>query len=188
MILLNMEEIIIKKRDGKILGSEEINFFINGYTKGEIPDYQASALLMSIYFQGLSEKEITDLTEAMMLIMDSLAGAANLGDIGELFPDNRKCYEGISSLTLLKKVAAMCKERGYEIGNIDTVIIAQSPKLNSFKSAMAENLANVLSLPVDSINIKATTTENLGFEGRKEGIAAQAVAILLPKYEGNEDI
>lgn len=121
-------------------------------------------------------------------IMDSLAGAANLGDIGELFPDNRKCYEGISSLTLLKKVAAMCKERGYEIGNIDTVIIAQSPKLNSFKSAMAENLANVLSLPADSINIKATTTENLGFEGRKEGIAAQAVAILLPKYEGNEDI
>lgn len=70
MILLNMEEIIIKKRDGKILGSEEINFFINGYTKGEIPDYQASALLMSIYFQGLSEKEITDLTEAMMLSGD----------------------------------------------------------------------------------------------------------------------
>ena len=65
-----MEEIIIKKRDGKILGSEEINFFINGYTKGEIPDYQASALLMSIYFQGLSEKEITDLTEAMMLSGD----------------------------------------------------------------------------------------------------------------------
>lgn len=70
MILLNMEEIIIKKRDGKILGSEELNFFINGYTKGEIPDYQASALLMSIYFQGLSEKEITDLTEAMMLSGD----------------------------------------------------------------------------------------------------------------------
>lgn len=70
MILLNMEEIIIKKRDGKILGSEEINFFINGYTKGEIPDYQASALLMSVYFQGLSEKEITDLTEAMMLSGD----------------------------------------------------------------------------------------------------------------------
>lgn len=67
---MNMEEIIIKKRDGKILGSEEINFFINGYTKGEIPDYQASALLMSIYFQGLSEKEITDLTEAMMLSGD----------------------------------------------------------------------------------------------------------------------
>lgn len=65
-----MEEIIIKKRDGKILGSEELNFFINGYTKGEIPDYQASALLMSIYFQGLSEKEITDLTEAMMLSGD----------------------------------------------------------------------------------------------------------------------
>ena len=70
MILLNMEEIIIKKRDGKILGSEEINFFINGYTKEEIPDYQASALLMSIYFQGLSEKEITDLIEAMMLSGD----------------------------------------------------------------------------------------------------------------------
>ena len=67
---MNMEEIIIKKRDGKILGSEEINFFINGYTKGEIPDYQASALLMSVYFQGLSEKEITDLTEAMMLSGD----------------------------------------------------------------------------------------------------------------------
>lgn len=67
---MNMEEIIIKKRDGKILESEEINFFINGYTKGEIPDYQASALLMSIYFQGLSEKEITDLTEAMMLSGD----------------------------------------------------------------------------------------------------------------------
>ena len=67
---MNMEEIIIKKRDGKILGSEEINFFINGYTKGEIPDYQASALLMSIYFQGLSEKEITDLIEAMMLSGD----------------------------------------------------------------------------------------------------------------------
>ena len=107
MILLNMEEIIIKKRDGKILGSEEINFFINGYTKGEIPDYQASALLMSIYFQGLSEKEITDLTEAMMLSGD----VVDLSEIKGIKVDKHSTGGVGDKTTLIEIGRASCRER-----------------------------------------------------------------------------
>lgn len=113
-------------------------------------------------------------------VMDALLGAAALGDIGVHFPDTQEEYRGISSLELLRRVGAMLKERRYLIGNIDAVIIAQEPKMAPHIPQMKKNVADVLSLSEDQVNIKATTEERLGFTGRKEGIAAQAVCALRP--------
>ena len=114
-------------------------------------------------------------------IMDALLGAAALGDIGRHFPDNDQSYRGISSLVLLKKVNEILDREGYTIGNIDSVIIAQRPKLLPHIPQMIENISDVLGLDKENISIKATTTEGLGFAGREEGIAAQAVAIISKK-------
>ena len=112
-------------------------------------------------------------------IMDALLGAAALGDIGKHFPDSDEQYKGISSLLLLKEVKCILHHHGYGIHNIDATIIAQRPKMAPYIEQIRANIADVLSIDVDSINVKATTTEGLGFVGTGEGIAAQAAALLV---------
>jgi 2-C-methyl-D-erythritol 2,4-cyclodiphosphate synthase len=111
-------------------------------------------------------------------IMDALLGAAGLGTIGEHFPDTDAKYKNINSLVLLKKVSSLVKKMGCEIANIDTCIIAEKPKIVPFVKKIKAALAKTLGMTVTHINIKATTTEGMGFAGRKEGIAAQAVCLL----------
>ena len=111
-------------------------------------------------------------------IMDSILGALALGDIGKHFPDTDNKYKDISSIYLLSRVAKLMEEHGYEIGNIDATIVAQRPKLASYIEEMREKIADTLSTSIDNINIKATTTEWLGFVGREEGISAYSVCLL----------
>lgn len=111
-------------------------------------------------------------------ICDALLGAAALGDIGHHFPDTSSEFLNIDSCILLRHVVSLLNEKGYDVGNIDATVIAQAPKLAPYIQAMREKLANVMNIAVDDINIKATTTERLGFEGRKEGISAQAIALI----------
>jgi len=111
-------------------------------------------------------------------IMDALLGAAALGDIGQHFPDSDDKYKGISSLKLLGFVKDLLLENGYEIVNIDSIVVAQAPKLAPHIPEMRKNIANVLEMDVSDINVKATTTEKLGFTGRKEGISSYAVCII----------
>ncbi|MDD6488243.1 MAG: 2-C-methyl-D-erythritol 2,4-cyclodiphosphate synthase [Clostridia bacterium] len=112
-------------------------------------------------------------------IMDSLLGAAALGDIGTHFPDTDEKYKGADSLELLRHVCTLVSEKGYSVSNIDATVIAQAPKLKPFIPQMKQNIAKVMNLDTDCINIKATTEEKLGFTGRKEGIAAQCVALII---------
>ena len=111
-------------------------------------------------------------------IMDALLGAAHLGDIGRHFPDTDERYAGISSIKLLEEVRDKILQSGYVVGNIDATVIAQAPKLRPYIDQMEANVAAALQIAPDQINIKATTEEHLGFTGREEGIAAQAVASL----------
>lgn len=111
-------------------------------------------------------------------VMDALLGAAALGDIGKHFPDTDEQYRGISSLKLLAHVGSLLKEQKFEIGNIDATVIAQKPKLRPFIEQMEENVAEVLGIDKDRINIKATTEEGLGFTGEQLGISAQAICCL----------
>ena len=111
-------------------------------------------------------------------ICDALLGAAALGDIGKHFPDTDPQYKGISSLRLLAHVGELLKEHGYRIGNIDSTVVVQRPKLAPHIERMRHNIATTLGLDIDQVSVKATTTEHLGFEGRQEGISAQAVAII----------
>ncbi len=110
--------------------------------------------------------------------MDALLGAAALGDIGRHFPDSDEKYKGASSMKLLENVSDLLENKGYSIGNIDATIIAQEPKLSPFIEEMKINIAETLKISHNKVNIKATTTERLGFTGRKEGIASEAVCIL----------
>lgn len=111
-------------------------------------------------------------------IMDALIGAMAKGDIGKFFPDTDPEYEGVSSLKLLKRVGEMLTKSGYFIGNIDSTIIAQKPKLKLYIPDMKENISNTLNITPGQINIKATTEEGLGFTGGGLGIAANAVCLL----------
>ncbi len=111
-------------------------------------------------------------------VMDALLGAAALGDIGKLFPDNDPEYEGADSLMLTRRVMRVLEENGYAVSNVDATIIAQSPKLAPYIDRMRENIAAALNIPVTNVSVKATTEERLGFTGRKEGIAAQAAALI----------
>jgi 2-C-methyl-D-erythritol 2,4-cyclodiphosphate synthase len=113
-------------------------------------------------------------------LIDSLLGAMALGDIGQHFPDTDLAYAGCDSRTLLVAVAAMMKDQGYQLGNADISVIAERPKMAPHIQAMRDNLAADLSCDIGQINIKATTTEKLGFAGREEGIACHAVALLQP--------
>ena len=113
-------------------------------------------------------------------ICDALLGAAALGDIGKHFPDTDPRFKGIASIKLLKHVSELLKERGYTVGNIDSTIVAQRPKMAPHIPQMRQNIADALGINIDCISVKATTTEHLGFEGRQEGISAHAIALLLP--------
>ena len=111
-------------------------------------------------------------------IMDALLGAAALGDIGLLFPDTDEQFSGADSLKLLQKVKDVLDEKGYSICNIDATVIAQEPKLRPYIDLMRQNIAEALKMDVSQVSVKATTEEHLGFTGRKEGIAAQAVVLI----------
>ena len=127
------------------------------------------------------EKGLLGHSDADVLIhavMDALLGAAALGDIGQHFPDTDPAYKGISSVELLKKVGELLDEKGFVIENIDSTIIAQRPKLASYRPQMAANIADALHLDVSRVSVKATTEEGLGFTGNGEGISAQAIALL----------
>lgn len=121
----------------------------------------------------------SDADVALHALMDALLGAAALGDIGKHFPDTDMSFKGADSVKLTEHVVAMLKERGWQINNVDVTIIAQRPKLAGYIPAMRAKVAQVLGIDLDCVNVKATTTEKLGFTGRGEGIAAEAVASLV---------
>lgn len=123
----------------------------------------------------------SDADVALHALMDAMLGAMALGDIGKHFPDTDERYRGISSMTLLRHVVALLNEHGAQVTNCDVTIVAQKPKLLPHIPQMRQNVADALSLPLDRVNVKATTTERLAFEGREEGISAQAVCMVLQK-------
>lgn len=120
----------------------------------------------------------SDADVALHALSDALLGAAALGDIGKHFPDTDEKYEGADSRALLREVVKMIHNEGYSVANADVTIIAQKPKMSPYIEDMRKNIAEDLDINTDSVNVKATTTEKLGFEGRGEGIAAMAVALL----------
>jgi 2-C-methyl-D-erythritol 2,4-cyclodiphosphate synthase len=111
-------------------------------------------------------------------ICDALLGAAGLGDIGRHFPDSDLRYQGVDSRRLLREVARLLREKGFGVVNLDATIIAQAPKMAPYIAQMVANIAADLEVAADCVNVKATTTEKLGFTGRGEGIAAQAVCLI----------
>lgn len=114
-------------------------------------------------------------------LCDAMLGAAALGDIGKLFPDNNDSYKNIDSMILLGRTVDALKEKGYSLVNADVTVIAQAPKLRPYIDTMRENIAKKIGVDIDAISVKATTEEKLGFTGRKEGISAHAVC-LIEKY------
>jgi 2-C-methyl-D-erythritol 2,4-cyclodiphosphate synthase len=114
-------------------------------------------------------------------IMDSILGALALRDIGYHFPDNDNAYKDIDSKVLLQRVYELMDDKDYEINNIDCVVACQKPKLKDYIDTMRDTIAKILNTDIDNISIKATTTEELGFVGRKEGISAQSICLLRKK-------
>lgn len=114
-------------------------------------------------------------------VSDALLGAARLGDIGQHFPDNDPAYRGADSLALLAACMKMVRQQGWELENVDAVLIAQAPKLAPYRLQMQQNMARAMDVEEQRVSVKATTTERLGFCGRAEGIAAQAVCLLKRK-------
>lgn len=121
----------------------------------------------------------SDADVALHALCDAILGAAALRDIGYHFPDTDPAYAGADSRRLLRRVVELVAKKGYRIGNVDITIIAQAPKLLPFIEQMRANVAEDLAVDLDCVSVKATTTERLGFTGRREGIAAQASALLL---------
>jgi len=128
------------------------------------------------YEQGLEAHSDGDVV--LHALCDALLGAAALGDIGKHFPDTDPEFKGADSRVLLRHVYRIVQEKGYQLVNADMTIIAQAPKMAPHINEMCSNIAEDLNVEVDSINVKATTTEKLGFEGRKEGIAVQAIVLI----------
>ncbi|GAA0342310.1 2-C-methyl-D-erythritol 2,4-cyclodiphosphate synthase [Bowmanella denitrificans] len=128
------------------------------------------------YVQGLLAHSDGDV--ALHAICDALLGALGLGDIGRHFPDNDQQYAGADSRHLLRHVFALVRDKGYRLGNLDVTIVAESPKMSPHVDAMCKNIAEDLDATQEQINVKATTTEKLGFTGRKEGIGCHAVVLL----------
>ena len=120
----------------------------------------------------------SDADVAIHALCDAFLGALAMRDIGYHFPDNDPEYEGADSKRLLSRVIKMVREKGWEIGNVDITIMAQAPKLKDHIEKMRETLAQVMATEVDNVSVKATTTENLGFEGRREGISSTAVVLI----------
>ena len=111
-------------------------------------------------------------------VMDALLGAAALGDIGKLFPDSDAAYAGADSMLLLRRVTALLREHGWQVGNVDATVVAQTPRLAPYIPEMRRRLAEAMGLDVDCVSVKATTEERLGFTGSGEGMAAHAVALI----------
>lgn len=128
------------------------------------------------YEKGLEAHSDGDVV--LHALSDALLGAAALGDIGKHFPDTDPEFKGADSRVLLRHVYSIVQEKGYSLVNADITIIAQAPKMAPYIGAMCRNIADDLKVDVDCVNVKATTTEKLGFEGRKEGIAVQAVVLI----------
>lgn len=128
------------------------------------------------YEQGLEAHSDGDVV--LHALSDAILGAAALGDIGKHFPDTDPAFKGADSRILLRHVYKIVQDKGYKVVNADITIIAQAPKMLPHTAAMCQHIANDLQVTVDCINVKATTTEKLGFEGRKEGIAVQAIVLL----------
>lgn len=126
--------------------------------------------------QGLAGHSDADVL--IHAICDAILGASALGDIGQHFPDSDSRYKGVDSRVLLREVASLAKKAGYAISNLDAVIVAQAPRMAPHINQMRTHIAADLALELGQVNVKATTTENLGFTGRREGIAAQAVCLL----------
>lgn len=116
-------------------------------------------------------------------IMDAMLGALALGDIGKHFPDTEPKYKGISSIKLLSYVNVLIEKNGFKIGNIDSIVICEMPKLRPHIDDMRKNIAETLNADISLISVKATTTEKLGFEGRMEGISSKAVVLLMKKND-----
>lgn len=121
----------------------------------------------------------SDADVALHALMDAILGAAGMGDIGRHFPDTDERFKGADSMKLTEHVLGLIKAKGYVVNNVDVTIIAQAPKMAPHIEKMRANIARVLEMDIDRVNVKATTTEKLGFTGRKEGIAAEAVASLV---------
>lgn len=117
---------------------------------------------------------------AIHALCDAILGALALGDIGQHFPDSDPRYRGADSRKLLRAVVALATARGWRVGNVDITVLAEAPRIGPFRDAMRANLAADLGIATDCVSVKATTTEGLGAMGRREGIAAQAVALLVP--------
>jgi 2-C-methyl-D-erythritol 2,4-cyclodiphosphate synthase len=128
------------------------------------------------YEQGLEAHSDGDVV--LHALSDALLGAAALGDIGKHFPDTDPEFKGADSRVLLRHVYRIVQEQGYSLGNADITIVAQAPKMSPHIAAMCDNIATDLQVDIDRINVKATTTEKLGFEGRKEGIAVHAIVLI----------
>jgi 2-C-methyl-D-erythritol 2,4-cyclodiphosphate synthase len=128
------------------------------------------------YEKGLEAHSDGDVV--LHALSDALLGAAALGDIGKHFPDTDPAFKGADSRVLLRHVYQVVQDKGYKLVNADITIIAQAPKMSPHTAAMCQNIADDLNVPLDCINVKATTTEQLGFEGRKEGIAVQAIVLI----------
>lgn len=131
----------------------------------EVPHYKG--------LQGHSDGDVL-----VHAIMDAIIGAMGKGDIGRHFPDTDKQYKDIYSITLLENVIESMKQEGYRIGNMDCIVVAQKPKLAGYIGEMEKKIAETCGMEIDDLNIKATTTEKLGFEGREEGISSQVVVLL----------
>ena len=112
-------------------------------------------------------------------VADAVLGAAGLGDIGQLFPDDAPAYHGADSLRLLEDVVARALAAGYAVGNVDVVVVCEAPRLAPHRALMATNLARALQVPAACVSVKATTSEGMGYEGRGEGISATAVCLLV---------
>ena len=129
-----------------------------------------------LYERGLAGHSDADVL--IHAIIDAICGALCIGDIGSLFPDTDNAYKDIDSMILLGKLKDKLKENNYKIGNIDSIIVAQEPKMRPYIDQMRQNIAKVLEMSEKDVSVKATTTEKLGFEGRKEGISSQAVVLI----------
>lgn len=129
-----------------------------------------------LYERGLAGHSDADVL--IHAIIDAICGALCIGDIGSLFPDTDNAYKDIDSMILLGKLKDKLKENKYKIGNIDSIIVAQEPKMRPYIDQMRQNIAKVLEISEKDVSVKATTTEKLGFEGRKEGISSQAVVLI----------
>ena len=143
-------------------------------------------IILGVVFDvNIPERFSPYMSVAILAIMDSILGALALGDIGKHFPDTDEEYKGVDSMKLLEHVYNLITSKGYKIGNIDSTIIAQSPKMAPYIESMRSNISKVLNTDIDNINIKATTEEGLGFTGAKQGIASQSICLLLLTSQNN---